>query len=89
METSKCGMCGGTFPITSLTNNICRHCGPKSGGESELIAKVVSEENKEVTVTDINISFGTVFQLVLQFTIASAIVGGVIWLIFFMFTANS
>ena len=49
----------------------------------------MSEENKEVTVTDINISFGPVFQLVLQFTIASAIVGGVIGLIFLLFTANS
>lgn len=39
----------------------------------------MSEENKEVTVTDINISFGTEFQLVLQFTIASAIVGGVVF----------
>ncbi|MBT3798278.1 MAG: hypothetical protein HOG02_05155 [Porticoccaceae bacterium] len=44
----------------------------------------MSEENKEVTVTDINISFGTVFRLVLQFTIASAIVGGVIWWLFFV-----
>ena len=38
----------------------------------------MSEEIKEVTVTDINIPFGTVFQLILQFTIASAVVEGVI-----------
>jgi hypothetical protein len=44
----------------------------------------MSEENKEFTVTDINIPFGTVFRLVLQFTIASAIVGGVIWWLFFV-----
>ena len=43
----------------------------------------MSEENKEVTVTDINIPFGTVFRLVLQFTAASAIVGGVIWWLVF------
>jgi hypothetical protein len=40
-----------------------------------------TEENTEVTVTDINISFVTVFRLVLQFTIASAIVGGVIFVL--------
>ena len=44
----------------------------------------MSEEIKEVTVTDINISFGTVFRLVLQFTIASGIVGGVIWCLVFV-----
>ena len=43
-----------------------------------------TEENTEVTVTDINISFGTVFRLVLQFTIASDIVGGVIWWLVFV-----
>ena len=43
-----------------------------------------TEENTEVTVTDINISFETVFRLVLQFTIASAIVGGVIWWLVFV-----
>ena len=45
----------------------------------EKILRGQEKENKEVTVTDINISFGTVFRLVLQFTIASAAVGGVMF----------
>ena len=50
----------------------------------EKILRGQEKENKEVTVTDINISFGTVFRLVLQFTIASGIVGGVIWWLVFV-----
>ena len=46
----------------------------------------MSEEIKEVTVTDINISFGTVFRLVLQFSIASGIVGGFIWFMLYFYT---
>ena len=47
---------------------------------------LMSEENKDVTITDINISMGTVFRLVLQFIIASAVIGGVIGFIFLLFT---
>jgi hypothetical protein len=43
------------------------------------------EKKEEVTITDINISFGTVFRLFLQFTIASGIVGGFIWFLLFVF----
>jgi hypothetical protein len=45
----------------------------------------MSEENKEVTVTDINLSFGTVFRLVLKFTIASGIIGAFVWFFLFVF----
>ena len=31
METSKCEICGGTFPIRFINNNVCHHCSTQSG----------------------------------------------------------
>tara|TARA_B110000285_G_scaffold233312_1_gene306700 strand:- start:648 stop:800 length:153 start_codon:yes stop_codon:yes gene_type:complete len=36
----------------------------------------MNEENKEVRVTDIDISFKTVLKLVFQFALASVLIGG-------------
>ena len=43
-----------------------------------------TKPNEKVTVTDINLSMGNVFQIVAQFTIASGILGGLIWWLFFV-----
>ena len=39
----------------------------------------MSEENRDVTITSIDLSMSNVFWLVFQFAVASAVVGGVVW----------
>jgi hypothetical protein len=42
----------------------------------------MSEENRDVTITSIDLSMSNVFWLVFQFAVAFAVVGGVFWSLF-------
>lgn len=45
METSRCKKCDGMFPITSITNNVCRHCDPEAGESDTIEATKVHQNN--------------------------------------------
>jgi len=42
METSKCEICGGTFPIRFINNNVCHHCPSESGDYTHPPSSTVS-----------------------------------------------
>jgi hypothetical protein len=44
----------------------------------------MSEDNKEVTITDINIPFATVFRIAFQLAVSLGSIGGLIWWLFFV-----
>ena len=44
METSKCEVCGGTFPIRFINNNVCHHCPTQSGDYANPSSSTISSK---------------------------------------------